>query len=230
MKILIADDHRLVREGLKSLLSQLEGQLQLVEAWDASTAWAAVRDNPDLEAALIDLNMPGMTGANSIASLKESFPSLPLIVVSAVEDPREIEEILRIGASGYIPKTASAEVMVQAIRLVLAGGQYLPPLLLSPRPQLIDAPAAPEETEQAQPEHALQSRDVHLTQRQQEVLGLLADGLSNKLIAKKLGLTVGTVKSHMVQIFQVLGVRNRTAAVVAAQRFRPRQRPPAAGF
>jgi len=222
MKILIADDHRLVREGLKSLLSQLERQLQLVEAWDADTARTAVRDNPDLDVALIDLNMPGMTGVSSIASLRESFPSLPLIVVSAIEDPREIEEILRIGASGYIPKTASAEVMVQAIRLVLAGGQYLPSLLLSSTSQLVNASTAPGSAEQEKTEQAQQGRSVHLTQRQQEVLSLLADGLSNKLIAKKLGLTVGTVKSHMVQIFQVLGVRNRTAAVVAAQRFRPR--------
>jgi len=218
MKILVADDHQLVREGLKPLLRELDRRLQVIEAWDEESLLAAAEAHADIDLALIDLNMPGMQGAQSIASLRDSYPSLPIVVVSAVIDPREVERILRIGTSGYIPKTAGPAVIVQAIRLVLAGGQYLPPLLLSDHPA--GEPARDGRAEAEEPVRAA-AGTAGLSQRQQEVIELLAEGMPNKLIARKLGLTVGTVKSHLVQIFAALGVHNRTAAVLAARNALP---------
>ncbi len=223
MKILIADDHRLIREGLKAQLAELDGEVQILEAWDAATVWAAARGHPDLDLALLDLHMPGMNKAQSIAQLRESFPSLPVVVLSGDEDPLDVEEILRIGASGYIPKTTSGPVMINALRLVLAGGQYLPSLLLGERSAL-PAQTAPPALVREEP----QEKDgaALLSPRQREVMDLLADGLSNKIIAQRLDLTVGTVKSHVAQIFQVLGVNNRTAAVIAARGLRPNRNRP----
>jgi DNA-binding NarL/FixJ family response regulator len=217
MKILVADDHALLREGLKPFLMPLARHVVLLEAWDCASLGAAVRTHSDLDLALVDLHMPGMYGAKSIAELREASPTLPIIVLSAMEAPADVEVVLRSGASGYIPKTSSSEIIVSAIKLVLAGGRYLPPLLLPTVPGA-QAPVdvrEPEPTWTAQPHGA-----ERLSPRQREIVGLLAQGLSNKMIARKLGLVEGTVKSHLVQIFHVLGVRNRTSAVVAAQALR----------
>ena len=137
-----------------------------------------------------------------------------LIVLAAVEVPADIEAALRSGASGYIPKLLSSEVLVSAISLVLACGRYLPPLFLSPSPDdRGPVSARPREGHEEQRSHVTE----RLSPRHREVVGLIAQGLSNKMIARKLGLAEGTVKSHLVQIFHVLGVHNRTAAVMVAQ-------------
>ncbi len=218
MKILIADDHLLVREGLKPFLATLDRHLVIVEAWDAQSLMSAVQSDAELDLALVDLHMPGMDGATSIARLRDASPSLPVIVLSGLEIAVDIEAVLQAGASGYIPKSSSAEIMVSAIRLVLAGGQYLPPLLLSP-----NAGASVPAGVQAAPRRATawSSSAQKLSPRQREVVELLAQGLSNKMIAKRMGLVEGTVKSHLVQIFHLLGVRNRTSAVMAARSMLP---------
>jgi len=213
MKILIADDHALLREGLKPLLARMEPGVVLVEAWDLASLRGAVAEHPDLDLALIDLQMPGMQGASSVGALRDASPGLPLIVLSGLEVPGDIKALLRSGAAGYIPKTSNSEVIVSAIRLVLAGGQYLPPLLLS----RLDASETPGNAPAPSSEIGVPADFRQLSPRQREVIALLAQGLSNKQIARKLGLVEGTVKSHLVQIFHVLGVHNRTAAVIAAQ-------------
>ena len=215
MKILLADDHVLVREGLKPFLAHLSRKVQFVEAWDAASLMEAVRSQADLDLALVDLNMPGMQGAQSISQLRDVSPSLPVIVLSGVEIPDQVEAVLHAGASGYIPKSSVAEIMVSAIRLVLAGGQYLPPLLLSTVPNNGSASANPPQTGRLP---ALSRAAKKLTARQREVVDLLAQGFTNKMIAGELGMVEGTVKSHLVQIFHLLGMHNRTSAVIAAQR------------
>jgi len=221
MKILIADDHVLVRDGLKPLLAGLERDVHVVEACDLASLLEAVQTHPDIDLALVDLQMPGMQGVQSIVSLRNAFPSLPVMVLSALEIAIDIEALLRSGASGYISKASSSEVIASAIRLVLSGGQYLPPQLL--RPIAGDEPIAERTPVPSGTEFSARARQ--LSPRQHEVVGLLAQGLSNKQIARRLGLVEGTVKSHLVQIFHVLGVHNRTSAVVAARALQdPNQR------
>lgn len=216
MKILLADDHVLVREGLKATLASLAPQVHFVDAWDSASVWQQADSHRDLDLALIDLGMPGMTGAGGIARLRADFPMLPVIVLSGAETRSDAEASLQAGASGFIPKSASADITLSAIRLVLAGGVYLPPLLLhgapDPHPPALDEG----HVDTIRPEVLLEN----LSQRQREVLALLAEGRSNKSIARALDVTDGTVKTHLAQIFRVLNVHNRVAAVVAASRLR----------
>ena len=138
MKILLADDHALIRSGLRNELAALAPVVDFVEAWDAVSLRTALESHRDLDLALVDLTMPGMQGAASIAAIRNDFPTIPLIVVSGVDTGPHVQAILRTGAAGYIPKSALPQVMLQAIRLVLAGGQYVPPELM----RLLDDDAA----------------------------------------------------------------------------------------
>ena len=212
MKILIADDHALIRSGLRGELGGLDAAVHFVEAWDAESTRTAFELHPDLDLALVDLTMPGMMGARSIAALRHDHPTVPLIVLSAVEEPSEVRAVLRSGASGFIPKAAAAKVMLQAIRLVLAGGEYLPPQLMHLLDAGTDAPA------ERGAETARVDGAACLSPRQREVFALLAKGLSNKMIARQLGITEGTVKSHVATIFDLLKVHNRVSAVAEARR------------
>lgn len=218
MKILLADDHALIRSGLRSELVTLAPKVDFVEAWDAASLRQVFEQNRDLDLALVDLTMPGMQGARSIAALRGDFPTVPLIVVSGIDAGLEVQAVLRAGAAGYIPKSAIAQVMLQAIKLVLAGGQYLPPQLmhmLHDTPDRVDADTRqPSSTAQ---ERADAGRLELLSPRQREVFALLAKGLSNKMIARQLDITEGTVKSHVATIFDVLHVHNRVSAVAEAR-------------
>lgn len=226
MKILIADDHRLVIEAVKSKLCELEPGIEFVLATCVDELYAVAADDIDL--ALIDLNIPGADGhtpgqANGhahIDELRRRHPALPLIVLSGYEDPALMRSVFEQGVLGFIPKAYSPEVMLSAVRLVLAGGVYVPPMLLSsmaggaePAPGSRD-PAAPHGTPQAP---TLAHLRKVLTERQVEVLQLLSQGKPNKLIGRSLGISEGTVKIHLAAIFRALNVRNRTEAVVAAQ-------------
>jgi DNA-binding NarL/FixJ family response regulator len=217
MKILLADDHALIRAGLRSELATLASTVDFIEAWDAASLRQMFEQNRDLDLALVDLTMPGMLGARSIAALRADFPIVPLIVVSGVDAASEVQAVLRAGAAGYIPKSGVAQVMLQAIKLVLAGGQYLPPQLM----HMLDD-AAHDRTDansvaSAESNGAEASRLDLLSPRQREVFALLAKGLSNKLIARQLDITEGTVKSHVATIFDVLHVHNRVSAVAEAR-------------
>jgi DNA-binding NarL/FixJ family response regulator len=218
MKILLADDHALIRSGLRSELSALASTVDFVEAWDAASLRQMFEQNRDLDLALVDLTMPGMLGAQSIAALRSDFPVVPLIVVSGVDGAREVHAVLRAGASGYIPKSAVAQVMLQAIRLVLAGGQYLPPQVMHAFSEALPEPAGDDALPSASAPEAVESARLELlSPRQREVFALLAKGLSNKMIARELDITEGTVKSHVATIFDVLHVHNRVSAVAEAR-------------
>jgi len=221
MKILLADDHALIRSGLRGELMQLDAAVEFVEAWDADSLRKMFERHQDIDLALVDLTMPGMNGAQTISALREDYPTVPLIVLSGVEAGPEVRAVLRAGAAGFIPKSAISGVMLQAIRLVLAGGQYLPPQLMQMlggdefRPAAAKS-AAPDATELRRATGA--GRLELLSPRQREVFALLAKGLSNKMIARQLNVTEGTVKSHVATIFDVLNVHNRVSAVAEAQR------------
>ena len=220
MKILLADDHALIRAGLRSELVELGPDVAFVEACDADTLRQAFAAHHDLDLALVDLTMPGMRGAETIGALRAAYPAIPLIVISGADTGTQVRDVLRAGAAGFIPKAAMTKVMLQAIRLVLAGGQYIPPQLMqmlegSARDPDAGRTATPAETSRlpANP-GALKM----LSPRQREVFGLLARGLSNKMIARQLDVTEGTVKTHIAAIFAVLNVHNRVSAISEATR------------
>ncbi|RQO43195.1 DNA-binding response regulator [Variovorax sp. KBW07] len=218
MKILIADDHRLVIEAVKAKLSELEPGIEFVLAMSVDELLAGATD--DLDLALIDLNMPGADGQAHIDQIRKRHPAVPVIVLSGYEDPAIMRSALERGVLGFIPKAYSPEVMLSAVRLVLAGGVYVPPMMLTALPPGIVAGVAPQSNGESPARGGNQTlehlRSV-LTERQVEVLQLLSQGKPNKLIGRSLGISEGTVKIHLAAIFRALNVRNRTEAVVAAQ-------------
>jgi DNA-binding NarL/FixJ family response regulator len=203
MLALIADDHPLVRDALACTLLGVEPQAQVLEADDFAGCLAAMEAHaPAL--ALLDLHMPGMDSVGGVRRLHALFPSVPLVVVSAEQDPAIVRAVFAAGAVGYLPKSEAPLVLQQALRLVLGGGTYMPPLVLADlRPG-----AAP-------PRPDLGS----LTPRQRDVLRCLMQGQPNKLIARELGLSEGTVKIHIAAVLRALQARNRTEAVVLARRY-----------
>ncbi|MDM0117214.1 response regulator transcription factor [Variovorax sp. J22R133] len=219
MKILIADDHRLVTEAVKAKLSELGEGIDFLIAMSVDELLTAVSDDVDL--AVVDLNMPGADGYAHIDELRRRHPTVPVIVLSGYEDPALMRGALERGVLGFIPKAYSPEVMLSAVRLVLAGGVYVPPMMLSALPPGVVAGVAPDRPASSARSGGsgatLESLRNVLTERQVEVLQLLSQGKPNKLIGRSLGISEGTVKIHLAAIFRALNVRNRTEAVVAAQ-------------
>lgn len=202
MKVLLADDHPLFREGVKPVLHKLGPQLQILEAIDYPSAFATMHQAGEVDLALIDLYMPGMSGVEGVIRFRAAFPDIPLVVLSASEQAEDIHRLLTAGALGYISKSSPSEVILGALRLVLAGGVYIPPSLLNHHGSAERDPLRP----------------APLTTRQVEVLRELAKGQSNKQIATALEVTEGTVKIHLAAIFRILKVNNRTEAVLVAQK------------
>ncbi|OYW37232.1 MAG: DNA-binding response regulator [Hydrogenophilales bacterium 12-61-10] len=208
MKTLLADDHPLMREGIRQVLAQLEPGLEIVDAHDYPSLFSHTRIHPDLDLALVDLNMPGFVGMQGITLFRSEFPDIPLVVLSASESPHDIRSALEAGALGYIPKAASTEVMLAALRKVLAGDIYVPTCFDDSHGGLHTV--APDDFK------ALQHSG--LTARQFEVARLLVQGFANKNIGGMLAMSEGTVKVHIAAIFRAFNVSNRTEAVLEIQR------------
>jgi DNA-binding NarL/FixJ family response regulator len=204
--IALADDHPIVRSALKSALAVLGPGTRFVEAGDAASALALAESRQDIDLMLLDLAMPGSQGTATVRAIRDRVPQLPLCIVSASEDAATVSELLRLGVAGFIPKSDSANVIAGAVRLILDGGTYVPARLAEGATRTVPAASGDHD-------------HPALTQRQAEVLRLLGEGKSNKVIARELGITEGTVKVHLLAVFRVLNVRNRTAAVIAAQRY-----------
>lgn len=201
MKILVADDHALIREAFRHLLTELEDGMVVLEAGDCDSACQLIAQHPDLDLVLLDLRLPGAGGLSTLEKLRTEHPTLPVVVVSALEDPGTVRGALARGAMGFIPKSSSNDVMLSALRLVLSGGRYLPPEILSGDGSTPSPPASMDE--------------VHLTDRQREVLALIVQGKSNKHICRELGLAEATVKIHVTAILRALKVTSRAQAIVA---------------
>ena len=197
MKILVADDHDLFREGLRHILLQLADQVEVLEAYDWQSALAQVAQNPDL--ALIDLNMPGMGSFAGLEALLELAETVPVVVVSGSENLVDMKRSLDAGVMGYISKSEHSPVVLSALRLVLSGGIYVPPKLMQPHVK-------------GQPNHS-GSLPFGLTPRQYDVLKMLLQRKSNKEIAQEFNLSTVTVKAHIGAIFKSLQVVNRAEVI-----------------
>ena len=210
MRILLIDDHPIFTQGLKLLLLELDSAMQCVVACNLGNA-LALQEPFDL--LLLDLHMPDTDGLLSLQSLSEKFQGVPIIMLSSDEDASTIRRMMVQGAAGYIPKSSTPAVLIAALRLILSGGTYWPPEAfdlpaISPPTNTANAPAA---TLAAQT-----PTQLGLSQRQCDVLVLLAQGKSNKLIARELGLSEGTVKTHIASAFRALQVNSRTEAAYKA--------------
>lgn len=219
IRIVIADDHPLVRRGLAEALAEIVGAPgDIVEVGSLAGAEQALADR-GADLLLLDLRMPGMNGLAGLEALRARHPSVPVLVVSATEDPAIIHQVMSLGASGFLPKSSPVGAIGEAVAAILAGDLWLP-----------DAPAAPAAElggEVAGDFAAIAPGDpeLDLTPQQRRVLALLTDGKPNKQIAFELAVTEATVKAHLSQIFRKLGVHSRTQAVLSARRLiSPRQR------
>jgi two-component system, NarL family, nitrate/nitrite response regulator NarL len=208
MKLLIVDDHPVVRDGLAALLRQLGPDVTVLLA-DGSAQGLGVADtHPDLDIVILDLAMPESDGFAALDEFGRLRPQLPVVVLSSSEDPRDVRRALASGALGYIPKSAPPRTILAALQFVLAGNVYVPTLLAHEA-----ASASPKSADDLAPRS-----DVRLTSRQTDVLRLLSEGRSNKEIGLALGLSQKTVKVHVTAIFKALSVGNRIQAVAAANK------------
>lgn len=222
--ILIADDHALLRDGLKPFVSQVGTDVIIHEAGDFATAHSIIANKP-IDLAMLDLRMPGMKGMAGAARLRQEFPDTCMAIISGWMTHEDALLGLQIGVMGYLPKSLSGSAMVHALRLIMAGEAYYPPSILVPDPKQTEAVSslAPLTTSKPmgsvesgpQKHQNLQSLDV-LTRREKEILTHLVEGASNRQIADKLGLTEITIKSHLRNVFRKIGASNRTQAVTFA--------------
>jgi DNA-binding NarL/FixJ family response regulator len=211
VKILLVDDHHLIRDGMRPVLERLAAS-EPVEVFEAEAFEAAVEiasRHDDLDLVLLDLRLPGVTHFEALDGLRERFPALPIVLMSGDDEPDLVRGALERGALGYIPKSSTSEVLLNAIRLVLSGGTYLPPEAIG-RQSRGAAPVASSAEDIA--------ARLAITPRQADVLALLLAGKSNKLISRELNLAESTVKNHIAAVFRALDVTTRVQAVLAASK------------
>jgi DNA-binding NarL/FixJ family response regulator len=212
MKILVVDDHPLIRSALGQILTDIGEAVELLTCADCASAMATAEATPDLDLILLDLTLPDRSGLEAVRDIRQCCPTVPTVVLSATEDRDVVRAALEAGAMGFIPKTSSNQVMLSALQLVLSGGMYVPPQALVPEKEPARGGTAPPRPDGCRP------ADIGLTERQADVLALMVQGKPNKLICRELNLAEGTVKIHVTAVLKALDVRNRTQAVIKANR------------
>lgn len=210
MNVLVIDDHAIFRGGVVSQLERADPSILVVECGSVSAGLARIDSGLAVELMLLDLHMPGYEGTQALEEVREKRPEIPVLVLSGQEDAKLVRKCVDLGAFGFLPKSAPAGTLHPALKLVLAGGVFLPGSSLS---------VAQDDTlggeRSATPWARLGAR---LTDRQRDVLLRIAQGKPNKVIANELGLSDYTVKTHVTNIFNALGLSNRTQAVYALAR------------
>ncbi len=209
MHILLVDDHKLFREGMRYVLEDgmtldvsSSDTLVLYEAHESDAAIECIKNNPQIDLVLLDLKIPGNEGMSTLKNIVANFPLVPVVILSASQSRSDIKASLDNGAMGFIHKDSSSSAVINAIRLVLSGNIYLPPVFM----------------QESGIGGAANGKGVALTDRQIDVISLMAKGMSNKEIASDLELAEATVKMHITNIMRTLEVSNRTQAVLKAER------------
>ena len=211
-RLVIADDHPLFRGALREAVSGVFAATDIAEAGSLDEAVELLERGVDVDLVLLDLTMPGVRGFSGLMYLRAQYPAVPVIIVSANDDPAVIRRCMEFGASGFIPKTQPIEAMRDAIGRVLAGGVWTPP-------DVDLGTGADAETAE------MVARLSSLTPQQVRVLMMLSEGLLNKQIAYELSVSEATIKAHVSAILQKLGVESRTQAVIAAAKIESGQWP-----
>jgi DNA-binding NarL/FixJ family response regulator len=215
MRFLIVDDHPLVREALTSVLMRLRPESEVIQVATVADALAALDAGPPVDLVLLDLHLPDASGLELLPTIGERHIGTAVVVLSGDLDQQTVQRALAAGAAGCIPKTETREVLAGALSLVLAGGVYVPPMVLDGHR---DSPRASGRASIAGAAKGTSPTDLGLTDRQLDVLALLMQGKNNKLICRALGLAEPTVKNHVSAILRALGVDSRTEAVLAVTR------------
>jgi len=206
LRILVVEDHALVREGLLLALRALQepdAPMEILGARDADAATVLLEQNPDFDLALLDLMLPGTGGLAFLGVLRKRYPHIPVTIISALDDAATVMKALRLGAAGFVSKASPTDMLLGALREVLAGEIWVPPEY--------------RELSQQQRCGKTVAERYGLTRSQARVLELLAEGKTNRDIAALLDVTEGTVKIHVSAIFKALGVANRSQALLVAQ-------------
>ncbi|MGP9820010.1 response regulator [Salinarimonas sp. NSM] len=203
--IVIADDHPLFRGALRQAVTGVLADARVIEAGGLDELTATLAESSDVDLVLLDLTMPGVQGYSGLIYLRAQHPDIPVVIVSANEDPVVIRRAVGFGASGFIPKSLDTAAIGAAVQAVLAGDSWTPP----------DVDLAADDDDEAA---EIAKRMATLTPQQVRVLMMLSEGLLNKQIAYELGVSEATVKAHVSAILQKLGVESRTQAVIAASK------------
>jgi len=223
MKVLIADDHALIRQGMVHALKENSIAEIILEADDKESVLAELEQHADIDVVLLDLFMPGANDFDLLVQICNNYPGIPIIVVSAAEEPVYMRKSIDLGASGFIPKSSSMGIMLSAIQLVRSGGIYIPADMMQSRSNTdrrrISQPA--EMNMQAVEENEIIVKAAEgLTKRQSQVLSHMAKGQANKEIARELDVSEHTVKIHVTAILRLFNASNRTEVVVKARNAR----------
>jgi DNA-binding NarL/FixJ family response regulator len=201
MDFLLVDDHPMIHETLAAVVRSLVPQARIHAENDLAGALARARELKDLRLVLLDLGLPGCAGIDALLRLRKALPRARVVIISASEDAQSVRGALAAGAAGYVPKTSQPRVLTEALRLVLDGGTYTPP-----------------QGDVTEPRKAASMTDLGLTERQADVLKLVAKGLPNSEIARRLEIAENTVKQHAHSAYRLLGVSSRTEAMVLLAR------------
>jgi DNA-binding NarL/FixJ family response regulator len=211
MKILVVDDHSLITDALSVLFLDLDPAAEVLTTRTAEGGMELLEKHPDLDLVVLDLGMPGVSGTSLLESMVAHSPEMKILVLSGQQDPRNVMRVLQLGAAGFVPKSMASDTLLAAVKFVLSGGVYIPADLLEEvnRVAMIGTPERPREAGTTR---------VELTERQEQVLHLLARGAPIKIICRELGLSEGTVKTHVTAIYRAFNASNRTEALLAARR------------
>lgn len=208
MQALVVDDHELIRDALFGVLDSFAEIADVIEAGTAAEAERALANNPAIGLVLLDVGLPDRDGLTLLRAIRAEYPSVCVVILSGTEEPGDMTDALEAGSAGFIPKSATKDVMQGALQLILSGGVYVPPEILA-RPMVPPAMRSRPKTQRAM---AIPG----LTKRQVEVLDFMMQGKSNKEICRALDIAEPTVKNHVTAILRALGASNRTEAVIAA--------------
>lgn len=206
MKVLITDEQSLFRDGLSLRLEQIDDSISILQSSNISDMQEVLSSTPDIDFLIIDIDMANQTAQETIEKIKKDKPNIKIIAISSSEEIRNIKKILSLGVKGYIPKKLDSNILSGALKLILDGGTYIPPVFLDNNLKNNNFLATSTPLQK------------NLTNRQSQVLDLIAQGKSNKQIAYDMGVSEATVKLHINALLRSLKVNNRTQAVITAQK------------